>query len=137
MVAIARVTGTGKRAAELILSLAQLVTAVGELRTAQRHTAQAAAARQAGEHLRRLAADCGHLRAPDHGRTRAHGPSQTHASEVIKKDFPPGLSLPLRNPSGPFGAQPDSTRRPAGAQTRPAPRATAATLTAPTQRAVQ
>ncbi|HTE85314.1 MAG TPA: hypothetical protein VK821_11320, partial [Dehalococcoidia bacterium] len=91
----------------LITHLAALIEAIAALRAAQRHAAQAAAARRAAEHLR--AASTGKAPPVSNTRTRAHT-----AAERVRLDFPmpPG-------PLSPGAAPPASARRPAQPGPRP------------------
>jgi hypothetical protein len=91
---------------ELAISLAMLTAAVADLRMVQQHAAQAAAARQAAEHLRGLAADC---RSASRQR-QAHERDQhlVRASDVAVTDFPAGLNLLLQNSPG---RRTDASRR--------------------------
>jgi hypothetical protein len=100
----------------LILSLAALAEAVTELRTAQHHAAQAAAARRAASHLHAMSPI---RRSPTplrpHEKARAPGPGRI--------DFPAG---PLA-PGGPAPAaasarRPPSSPRPTPSRPRPPPR---------------
>lgn len=99
--------------AKLIARLAALAESVAELRQAQQHAAQAAAARQAAEHLR--AALRGYA-VPGQPRQVTR---QATAAERIRRDFPvpPRLfparpSMPRTDPSPRPGPQP--SRRPRG-----------------------
>jgi len=91
----------------LITRLAALVEAIAELRVAQRHAAQAAAARRAAEHLH--AASAGYAPPVSNTRTKART-----AAERVRLDFPmpPG-------PLSPGAAPPASARRPAQPSPRP------------------
>jgi hypothetical protein len=76
---------------DLAYGLAMLTAAVADLRTAQRRAAQAAAARQAAEHLRGIAANHRPGSRPAEPRVRA--------SDVARMDLPAGVTTPRPPPS--------------------------------------
>jgi hypothetical protein len=118
--------GTMPEAVTLAARLVSLATAVAELRQAQQHAAQAAAARQAAE---RLYARLSQTRAGAAALARSDRPEQTRAArrpgDTARHDFPVPLRLgqPLpADPSltGPYPhASPSPTR---SAPSRPGPR---------------
>jgi hypothetical protein len=97
--------GSMHAAVSLAASLVSLATAVGELRQAQRHAAQAAAARQAAEHLY---ARLSQTRAGAAALGISVRPGQTRAArtpgDAARHDFP----MPLR-PGQPLPADPSLT----------------------------
>jgi len=72
-------------ASDPAISLAMLTAAVADLRVAQQHAAQAAAARRAAGHLYGLPAY--------HGPTSRQKRVRERASDVAGKDVPAGLTL--------------------------------------------
>jgi hypothetical protein len=100
----------------LILSLAALAEAVTELRTAQHHAAQAAAARRAAAHLHAMAP----ARRPP---GKAGSRMSARPSAAARIDFPAGLVLP-RNPAPTEAApsRPPRSSRPTPKRARPPPR---------------
>jgi hypothetical protein len=99
----------------LILSLAALAEAVTELRTAQHHAAQAAAARRAAGHLRAMT--------PARRPPGPAGPISARPSAAARLDFPAGLVLP-RDPAPTDAApsRPPRSSRPTPKRARPPPR---------------
>jgi hypothetical protein len=99
---------------DLAYGLAMLTAAVADLRTAQRHAAQAAAARRAAEHLRGIAANHCPGSRPAEPRARA--------SDVARMDIPAGVTAP--RPPSTAGQTPrrPPRRRPAARRARPPPR---------------
>jgi hypothetical protein len=100
----------------LILSLAALAEAVTELRAAQHHAAQAAAARHAAAHL--------HAMAPGrHPPGKAGLRISARPSGAARLDFPAGLVLPTEPaPPGAGPIRPPRSSRPAPKRARPPPR---------------
>jgi hypothetical protein len=99
----------------LILSLAALAEAVTELRAAQHHIAQAAAARRAARHL--------HAMTP----ARPPGPAGSRIfsrpSAAARIDFPAGLVLPRDPaPTEAVPSRPPRSSRPTPKRARPPPR---------------
>jgi hypothetical protein len=114
----ARLTDPVLASLELVAALAELVVAVAELRQAQRHAAQAAAARQAASHLHAALA---RARPGTPHPVRSAQPARPHpptAASLARKDFPVPLSLPPRSgltdpePPEPSSARPHRSCRP-------------------------
>jgi hypothetical protein len=101
-------------ATDLIVSLASLAAAVADLRTAQQHATQAAAARRAAEHLHQVAHNRS-TNAPTRRREHAR------ASDLARADSPGGLKLAA--PAAETApATPRRAARPAHQRARPPPR---------------
>jgi hypothetical protein len=115
LAAMSPAAALGSQAERLILSLAMLTAAVVDLRTAQHHAAQAAAARRAAEHMRDLATESQfELK---RGGTHDRGSSR-RASDAARRDFPAGLTLP-RQAAPAAAARPDPPRPAAGPRLGP------------------
>jgi hypothetical protein len=102
-------------AGDLAVSLAMLTAAVADLRAAQHHAAQAAAARRTAEHL--CGAVSNHRPGPGPAQARLRAPDAAHM------DLPAGLTALRQGLSGAHG-----TASAAPSQARRAPRETAAQL---------
>jgi hypothetical protein len=89
----------------LISQLVGLAAAVADLRTAQHHAAQAAAARQAAEHLHAL-------RVGSVPRTASQRPRTRTAARMANLDFPLPLGMPPRPAPPPPGEVNYPARRP-------------------------
>jgi hypothetical protein len=89
-------------AGNLAVSLAMLTAAVADLRAAQHHAAQAAAARRAAEHLRGSTVTCRPGPRPAEARVGA--------ADVARMDFPAGLTV--TRPTPPERQTPRRTPRP-------------------------
>jgi hypothetical protein len=100
-------------ASNLAVSLAMLTAAVADLRTAQHHAAQAAAARRAAEHLR--GATVNHRPGPGPAEARVR------ASDVARMDFPDGLTVTRPTPPERQTPRRPPRPRPAARRARPPP----------------
>jgi hypothetical protein len=90
-----------------------LTAAVADLRAAQHHAAQAAAARRAAEHLRGVTVN--HRPAPRPAEARVP------TSDVARMDFPAGLTLTWPTPPGRQTPRRTPRPRPAARRARPPP----------------
>ena len=79
-------------AGALLASLAGLAVAVAELRQAQQHAAQAAAARQAAERMHEAMARAG-APVPWPGQAARPQRAQSRQADAASQDFPMGLRL--------------------------------------------
>jgi hypothetical protein len=109
---LARGLSAAGNATGLVVSLAMLAAAVADLRIAQQHAAQAAAACRAAEHLRQAAARVQPGWRPGHTR---------RASDLACADFPARPNPAAAN-SEPASATPRLAARPAQGRARPPPR---------------
>jgi hypothetical protein len=112
--------GAMHAAVALAASLVSLATAVGELRQAQQHAAQAAAARQAAEHLyarlRQTRAGAAALGIPVRpGQTRA----ARRPGDAARRDFPMPLRPGQPLPADPSLTDPESHASPSPARSAP------------------
>ena len=111
----------GRASVALIANLVALAEAVAELRKAQQHAAQAAAARIAAEHLH-TAVSRAHSRVPRDSETKTSRRARPRtAADLARLDFPHGLSAarPVApdphqvRPSRPYGPAPPKRAGPA------------------------
>ena len=88
----------GAASVRLMAKLAALADAVSELRKAQHHAAQAAAARRAAEQLH---ADLVRARSRTAGPDRPERTRPVNAEDVVRRDFPLPVRLGMQAPVGP------------------------------------